>query len=59
MPSGSARGWEPVTYVENIRNYRDILRWLESRVNGEPEPEPTENPDAIADAPPLQANTQT
>ncbi len=31
VPYGYARGWEPVTYVENIRNYRDILRWLENR----------------------------
>lgn len=25
---GYARGWEPVMYVENIRNYYDILIWL-------------------------------
>jgi membrane-bound lytic murein transglycosylase F len=25
---GYARGWEPVMYVENIRNYFDILIWL-------------------------------
>ncbi len=25
---GYARGWEPVQYVENIRSYLDILRWL-------------------------------
>jgi membrane-bound lytic murein transglycosylase F len=25
---GYARGWEPVQYVENIRNYYDILTWL-------------------------------
>jgi membrane-bound lytic murein transglycosylase F len=25
---GYARGWEPVLYVENIRNYHDILVWL-------------------------------
>ena len=24
---GYARGWEPVTYVENIRNYHRILAW--------------------------------
>ncbi|MEL7310162.1 MAG: membrane-bound lytic murein transglycosylase MltF [Pseudomonadota bacterium] len=33
---GYARGWEPVTYVENIRNYRAILNWLE-RQNDVPE----------------------
>ncbi|MDT8453049.1 MAG: membrane-bound lytic murein transglycosylase MltF [Gammaproteobacteria bacterium] len=27
---GYARGWEPVLYVENIRSYYDILRWLDS-----------------------------
>ena len=31
VPYGYARGWEPVEYVENIRNYRDILHWLENR----------------------------
>ena len=25
---GYARGWEPVRYVENIRSYYDIMRWL-------------------------------
>ena len=33
VPYGYARGWEPVEYVENIRNYRDILHWLENREN--------------------------
>lgn len=25
---GYAPGWEPVRYVENVRNYFDILRWM-------------------------------
>lgn len=33
---GYARGWEPVAYVENIRSYLDILRWL---THAEREPE--------------------
>ncbi|MEJ2603384.1 MAG: membrane-bound lytic murein transglycosylase MltF [Gammaproteobacteria bacterium] len=28
---GYARGWEPVLYVENVRTYLDILRWLTER----------------------------
>ena len=36
---GYARGWEPVQYVENIRSYYDILRWIDER-NTEVEPEP-------------------
>ena len=28
---GKARGEEPVTYVENIRRYYDILRWIKYR----------------------------
>ena len=28
---GKARGTEPVTYVENIRRYYDILRWIKYR----------------------------
>jgi membrane-bound lytic murein transglycosylase F len=27
---GYARGWEPVMYVENVRNYYDIIAWLAS-----------------------------
>ena len=34
---GYARGWEPVMYVENIRNYYDILIWLTGDDNDEPE----------------------
>lgn len=26
---GYARGWEPVKYVENIRSYYDILKWVD------------------------------
>jgi membrane-bound lytic murein transglycosylase F len=25
---GYARGWEPVLYVNNIRRYYNIMRWL-------------------------------
>jgi membrane-bound lytic murein transglycosylase F len=28
---GKARGEEPITYVENIRKYYDILRWIKYR----------------------------
>lgn len=28
VPHGYARGWEPVLYVNNIRRYYDILRWI-------------------------------
>lgn len=28
---GYARGWEPVRYVENIRSYYDILRWVNGK----------------------------
>ena len=30
LPGGYARGWEPVRYVENIRNYYDIMKSLSS-----------------------------
>ena len=43
VPYGYARGWEPVLYVNNIRSYYNILKWL------------TENPaasDADSDAVP-------
>ncbi|MEO0344668.1 MAG: membrane-bound lytic murein transglycosylase MltF [Pseudomonadota bacterium] len=45
VPYGYARGWEPVEYVENIRNYRDILHWLENRDNdSEPDETAPETP---------------
>lgn len=28
VPHGYARGWEPVLYVNNIRSYYNIIRWL-------------------------------
>ena len=28
LPTGYARGWEPVLYVNNIRAYYTILKWL-------------------------------
>ena len=30
---GYARGWEPVRYVENIRSYYDILKWVDNGDN--------------------------
>ena len=37
---GFARGWEPVRYVENIRSYYDILKWVEeSNIEITPVPE--------------------
>lgn len=53
---GYARGWEPVMYVENIRNYYDILVWLTRDADGadpeNPDPIPTiadERDEAILD----------
>ena len=43
LPYGYARGWEPVLYVNNIRAYYNILKWLtdqEDTPSGEPLPEP-------------------
>ena len=34
---GYARGSEPVHYVQNIRRYHDVLRWLENEPDDEPE----------------------
>jgi membrane-bound lytic murein transglycosylase F len=28
VPFGYARGWEPVLYVNNIRSYYNIMKWL-------------------------------
>ncbi len=40
---GYARGWEPVRYVENIRSYYDLLRWLDEADNPQPQ-----EPDAFS-----------
>lgn len=49
---GYARGWEPVQYVDNIRNYYEVLTWLTAdgprepvqaeAPEGKPEPQPGE-----------------
>lgn len=38
---GYARGWEPVRYVENIRSYYDVLRWMNEK-------EEKKEPDALS-----------
>ncbi|MBT8136723.1 MAG: membrane-bound lytic murein transglycosylase MltF [Gammaproteobacteria bacterium] len=35
LKRGYARGWEPVIYVDNIRNYYDLLQWYHSDRNRE------------------------
>jgi len=37
VPYGYARGWEPVLYVNNIRSYYNIVRWI---TENEEAPEP-------------------
>ena len=45
VPHGYARGWEPVLYVNNIRSYYNILRWITgSEMEEEPEEELTKTP---------------
>ena len=48
VPFGYARGWEPVLYVNNIRSYYNILKWL----TRDDEPAIREfSPESEADAP--------
>ena len=45
VPYGYARGWEPVLYVNNIRNYYYNIKWLtENELNPEAEEETEEEP---------------
>ncbi len=37
VPYGYARGWEPVLYVNNIRAYYNIIRWLTENEDTAPE----------------------
>jgi len=34
VPRGYARGYEPMTYVDNVRRYYDILRWMTADASG-------------------------
>ena len=47
VPYGYARGWEPVLYVNNIRAYYNILKWLTEQ-EGESTTLENEEPDEIA-----------
>ena len=50
VPFGYARGWEPVLYVNNIRRYYNILKWLTA--NEEPEiPEDSDAPEEVVSEP--------
>ncbi len=42
VPYGYARGWEPVLYVNNIRNYYNIIKWLTENETDPVEEEETE-----------------
>jgi membrane-bound lytic murein transglycosylase F len=51
VPYGYARGWEPVLYVNNIRNYYNIIKWLTENEADPEEEEQTEEeaePELIA-----------
>ncbi len=47
VPYGYARGWEPVLYVNNIRSYYNILKWLTANE------EPLDSDELGKDAEPL------
>ena len=49
---GYARGWEPVLYVNNIRNYYNILKWIT-----EAEPIDSTAPEEPDDSPTLEIAT--
>jgi membrane-bound lytic murein transglycosylase F len=51
VPYGYARGWEPVLYVNNIRNYYNIIKWLtenEADPETEEETEEASEPELVA-----------
>ena len=65
---GYARGWEPVMYVENIRNYYDILVWLTNDGSDKKDPaterrpnrrlpDSASKPDISSDDPPRRGTT--
>jgi membrane-bound lytic murein transglycosylase F len=50
---GYARGWEPVLYVNNIRNYYNILRWITA---SEPQEEEQVEPEETIELASIEAN---
>ena len=55
VPYGYARGWEPVLYVNNIRIYYNILKWLtENEESDQREFDPVEIPEVPAPDKPLE-----
>ncbi|MBB5210863.1 membrane-bound lytic murein transglycosylase MltF [Microbulbifer hydrolyticus] len=56
LKHGYARGWEPVTYVQNIRHYQALLTWT-SRIEEQRLAAAAANDDgeALADAPVVEA----
>jgi len=48
VPYGYARGWEPVLYVNNIRAYYNVIRWL-MKNEDQPEEDPAEDSGADDD----------
>lgn len=49
---GYARGSEPVKYVENIRKYYDLLKWMDIKQNGSPVAETEQAPTEKLSIPP-------
>ena len=56
VPFGYARGWEPVLYVNNIRAYYDILKWLTA--NEEADMRELEIPDNLQPTPEIEQSTE-
>ena len=55
VPFGYARGWEPVLYVNNIRSYYNILKWLTANEESERrEFDPIEKPEATPPDKPVE-----
>ena len=51
VPYGYARGWEPVLYVNNIRSYYNILKWLTANEETEEAEPGIENLPKLPDEP--------
>ena len=59
LPTGYARGWEPVLYVNNIRAYYNIMKWLTAGEEQElPEIPPVEE-DVPLEAPSSEKTAET
>ncbi len=58
LPYGYARGWEPVLYVNNVRSYYNILKWLTANEEPPADVVPDDSAEPV-ELPPADGSVET